>query len=58
MCECLHSGDNVAGAPDRVQVGAHIGSIPCVSLTTWWWVLIDKARGWDVLAFPNMAHIC
>jgi hypothetical protein len=29
VCECLRSGDDVAGAPDRIQVGDHVISIPC-----------------------------
>jgi len=41
----------------KFKWGTHGVSIPCISLTTWQWVLIDEVQGWDVLAFPNMAYI-
>ena len=31
MCKCLHSGDNMVGAPDRIQVGAYVVSILCLA---------------------------
>ena len=31
MCECLRSGDDMAGASDRIQVGAHVVSILCLA---------------------------
>ena len=31
VCECLHLGDDMAGAPDRIQVGAHVVSILCLA---------------------------